>query len=68
MEKGKEKYCVLARGKFRHLMDLFSQPSFVSTECYIPFTGDEYCSHLQKDPGYVVGISKSFFYISACVV
>lgn len=63
---------VLARGKFRHLMDLF-----VSCHLFLPSVtyplAEMNTAHVYRKTqgglGWVVGISKSFFfYISACVV
>lgn len=66
--KKRRKILCAGKGQVQAFNGSFRQLSFVSTEGYIPFTRDEYCLCLQKDPGWVVGISKSFFYISACVV
>lgn len=71
-KKREEKYFVLARGKFRHLMDLF-----VSCHLFLPSATyplpEINTTHVYRQTraglGWVVGISKAFFsYISACVV
>ena len=51
--KKKRKVLCAGKGQVQAYNGSFCQLSFVSTKCYIPFTGDEYCSCLQTDPGWL---------------
>lgn len=51
-KKQKRKTLCTGKGQVQASNGSFCQLSFVSTECYIPFSGDEDCSCLQKNPGW----------------
>lgn len=55
IEKKKKRRKILCAGKgqVQASNGSFCQLSFVSTKCYIPFTGDKYHSCLQADPGWL---------------
>lgn len=51
--KKKRKVLCAGKGQVQAYNGSFCQLSFVSTKCYIPFTGDEYRSCLQTDLGWL---------------